>query len=256
MTNKRAPDYSLCWANCLGDCDGGMSQEHLVSECLFDREVNVQGFRWCKNEFKKLPIRTLTSKILCRHHNSALSEVDNAAKHTFDTLAKAYDLMEKRRNIRSRNWAVKYFRTDMLLLERWCLKTLVNINLSNKPGLPIEGNEGNSDKPVEELVKVAFGLDRFKPPMGLYRIVAKGETVDLWDGRINLVTKSWNDKLVGGEFNLWGMHFYLSLIPEPIQWEGANMMRGGMKHWFTTWDRKNRPVKSHLVTFTYPVASK
>jgi hypothetical protein len=246
MTTKKA-NYSQCWANCLGDCDEGMSQEHLVSECLFDSEVNVKGLPWCKNEHKKLPIRILTSKILCRYHNTALSEVDAAAKHTFDTLGAAYDLYERRKAIQARNWTVKYFETDMLLLERWCLKTLININLSNQPGLPIEGD-------LKELVRVAFGLDKFTPPKGLYMMAVKGQKLDLVQGAMNVSTQSMNDKLAGAKFILWGIPFFLNLVPEAIQLNHGqgHLLRGGMKHWFSTWDKKNRPVKSHLVTFTYP----
>jgi hypothetical protein len=174
-----ALDYSRCWANCLGDCDEGMSQEHLVSECLFDSEVNVKGLPWCKDEQKKVPIRTLTSRILCRYHNGALSELDSGAKHTLDTLGEAFDLMRVREKIRARSWTIKYFTTDMLLLERWCLKTLININLNHRPGLPIQGD---SNRPTDELVRVAFGLDRFKPPMGLYMIATEGGRIDLVDG--------------------------------------------------------------------------
>ena len=75
-----------------------MSQEHLVSECLFEGDIKVMGLPWCKNVAKRIRIETLTDNILCRHHNSALSEVDNAAKHTLDTLAEAMDLYERRKN--------------------------------------------------------------------------------------------------------------------------------------------------------------
>lgn len=135
-------DYSKCWANCLGGCSGGMSQEHLISECLYDGEIRVKGLPWCRETEKKITIATLTSGILCRRHNSALSDVDAAAKQTLETLRAAFDLWERRKNIVTRSWTIKYFETNMLLLERWCLKTLININLNSKPGLPVDA-EGN-----------------------------------------------------------------------------------------------------------------
>jgi len=43
-------DYSACWASCLGDCAEGMSDEHLISECLFPSvDIFVQGYSWCKD---------------------------------------------------------------------------------------------------------------------------------------------------------------------------------------------------------------
>ena len=114
-----------------------MSQEHLVSECLYDRSVKVKGLPWCKDDWKFLSIENVTSRILCRQHNTALSEVDDGAKHTLETIGQAFDLFEIRKNIVTRSWSKKYFTTNMLLLERWCLKTLININM-NSSGTPIE----------------------------------------------------------------------------------------------------------------------
>jgi len=252
MTEEKPAEYSECWANCLGDCNQGMSQEHLVSECLYDGEIKVKGLPWCKDTLKTIRIETLTAPLLCRYHNQTLSEVDKAAKQTLNTLREACDLWEKRKNIRTRSWTVKYFTTDMLLLERWCLKTLININLSGKPGLPVYA-VGQSNRPTDELVRIAFGLERFKPPMGLYRVAVTGETlIDVGDGHIHLTTKGRNGRLGGAELKLLGLPFFLSLLPEPIRWEGGHLMRGEMKQWFSTYDLKNRPVKSHLMTFTYP----
>jgi len=251
MTEKKLSDYSECWANCLGDCDGGMSQEHLVSECLFNGNVKVRGLPWCREREKEIGIASLTSGFLCRHHNSALSGLDSASKQTLDTLIEACDLYARRKNIRTRHWTVKYFTTDMLLLERWCLKTLININLSGRPGLPVDA-ECKSNMPTEEWVRIVFGLERFKPPMGLYRVAVNGETLnDLGNGHIHVTTKSRDGRLAAADFRLWGLPFFLSLVNEPIRLEGGHLMRGEHQQWFTTYDLKNRQVNSHLMTFTY-----
>jgi len=206
-------DYSQCWANCLGDCAGVMSQEHLVSECLYDTDIKVKGLPWCQSDWKFLKIGTLTSPILCQHHNHSLSEVDDGAKHTMNTIAQAFALWHVRKPIRARHWSKQYFSTNMLLFERWCLKTLININLNLKPGMPIQDG---SISPTEELVRVAFGRDRFKPPMGLYMMVSdkpENRTIDLIEGEITVQTKSCNDQLSGAEFNMWGFSFLLNLYP-------------------------------------------
>ena len=78
-----------CWANSLGDCDGKISREHTVSESLFKGTyVDVKGFSWCKSEEKRIGLGSLTKKILCEKHNSALSPLDAAASHAFDVLRK------------------------------------------------------------------------------------------------------------------------------------------------------------------------
>lgn len=248
-------DYSQCWANCLGNCAGGMSQEHLVSECLYERDVKVKGLPWCKDDWKFLTIGNITSRILCRHHNSALSVVDGGAKHTLDTIGRAFDLWEVRKTVPTRRWNMQYFETDMLLFERWCLKTLININLNHKPGIPVDP-EGKSTTPTQELVRVAFGLDRFKPPKGLYMMVPdkpEQRTVTLTEGEITIQTNSCNGRLSGAQFNMWGFSFLLNLYPDTLKWSGGQLMRGaGLKHMFQTHDRKRRLVDSHLLTYTYP----
>lgn len=244
------PDYSQCWANCLGDCAEGMSQEHLVSECLFNGAVRVKGLPWCKDEEKTIGKSSLTSRCLCRHHNSRLGdEVDGASLLTLDTLKEAFELWGARKNIVTRNWRLKYFTTDMLLLERWCLKTLININLNLKPGFPIQDG---SNMPTEELVRVAFGLDRFKPPMGLYRAAERGKEYTFTGDGMHIETRGLNDKLCGATFDLWGLPYILHLIQQPLMMDDQILIRGEHKQWFNTRDRRGREVHSHLMTFTYP----
>jgi hypothetical protein len=246
------PIYTACWANCLGDCDGGMSQEHLVSECLYERDVKVKGLPWCKDDWKFLRIANVTARILCRRHNAALSVVDDGAKGTLETIGRAFDLWEVRKNIESRRWTIQYFETDVQLFERWCLKPLININLNNKPGILI----GESTMPTEELVRIAFGMDRFKPPKGLYMMVSdlpENRTVNLIEGEITIQTNSCNERLSGAQFDMWGMRFLLNLYPDTLKWNQGRLIRGaGMKHMFKTRDRKGRLIDSHLLTYTYP----
>ena len=73
---------------------------------------------------------------------------------------------------------------------------------------------------------------------------ANRHNLNLADGRITITTQTMNDKLAGAKFALWGMPFFLNLVPEPIQ---LNLGKGhlighGMKHWFSTRDRKGRIV--------------
>jgi len=166
-------------------------------------------------------------------------------------LREASDLWLRRKDVVTKTWSFKpHYTTDLLLLERWCLKTLINVNLNRKPSLPFDAQ--GSLMPTEGLVKIAFGLERFTPPMGLYRIAVDGDSAEIGDEHIHLVTKSRNDILAAAEFKLWGLPFFLSLVPEPIRRGGGHLMRGQHKQWFCTRDRKQRPVQSHLMTFTYP----
>ncbi len=240
-----------CWAACLGDCGTVGSQEHIISECLYpDQSVKVQGFPWCRDAPKDVGIGSLTQPILCKTHNEQLGvEVDWASRHSLATLGEAFELLTVREKLRSRHWSVKRFETDMHLLERWCLKTLINCN--HQGGLKYL-DDSEPDSPPCELVEVVFGRRRFTDYKGLYMIVEKGSRITLAEGWLHITAKTDKNRLVGGKFILWGVPFYFNLLPTPIRWDGADLMRHGMKHWFQTRDDKGRNVRSHLVTFTYP----
>jgi hypothetical protein len=242
-----------CWAACLGDCGTKGSQEHTISECLYpDQLVMVQGFSWCLDAPKELPSRVLTQQILCEKHNNELgANVDWASKHSRDTLGEAMKLYEIRKSILARRWTIQYFETNMYLLERWCLKTLINVN--NQTGWNYT-DDSEPDSPPSELVEFVFGRRRFDDHKGLYVIAQRGATHEMNDGWLRITPKTTceNPRLVGATFWLWGFPFYLSLMPEKIAWEGADLMRGEVKWWFQTRDDKTREVKSHRLTFIYP----
>ena len=140
----------------------------------------------------------------------------------------------------------------MLLLERWCLKTLLNINLNLKPGWPIDGDSPN---PTQELVRIAFGVERFKRPLGLYLIVSdkpEERTIDLIEGKISIQTHTVNDRLSGATFDMWGMIYLLNLYPDELKVNGGKLLgRGGMDYKFHTHDDRGRLVLSHVLTYTY-----
>ena len=147
---------------------------------------------------------------------------------------------------------VKHFKTSMLLLERWCLKTLINVNLNLKPGWPIDGDSPN---PTDELVGIAFGIERFKRPLGLYLIVSdqpEQRTIDLMEGEITIQTETMNDRLSGARFNMWGLTYLLNLYPDELKVNGGQLLgRGGMDHKFQTNDDKRRWVLSHVLKYEY-----
>jgi hypothetical protein len=44
-----------CWAWSLGDCGGGISREHDVSQSVFpDQSIFVQGMDWCLDKAKEI----------------------------------------------------------------------------------------------------------------------------------------------------------------------------------------------------------
>jgi len=201
-----------CWAAAIGGCDEKMSREHIVSHCLFnDNEILVQGFPWCRDKPKAIGIANLVAKILCKKHNSDLSELDSAALGAFNVFREAIRMNEVRGRLKPSHWTIKRFTIDGPRLERWFLKTLINLSFD---GLWTIGPDSTKEgRPSKSLVEIAFGLREFDKWAGLYIVGEAGETIDSMD-RVNCTPLTDGLRLVAGLFVFRGYRFYLNLLPE------------------------------------------
>jgi hypothetical protein len=208
-----------CWAAPLGDCDQKISREHLVSECLFESDqLMVQGFDWCLNEPKSIGLSSLVRKNLCRKHNSRLSDLDSAALHAFNVFRKSIDLNHVREKIkRPPLWNVKRLKIDGPLLERWFLKTLINVCSGEKWRIGLGSHRKGT--PSKELVEIAFGLRCFTNGGGLYITSRAGEQIDSMD-RVSVQPLTEAENVAAGRFNFRGYRFFLSLVPEKFNMDG------------------------------------
>src|SRR5437899_4193107 len=178
MANNGVSAVKGCWAACLGDCEGGISGEHYVSQCLFtDSMLTVQGFHWCKDAPRTVGIASLTNKMLCREHNSRLSELDSAMLKATQVFCEAQDLIESRKAYRNRHWNIKEFRLDGPLMERWFLKTLINVSYEGDKFIGIDSPQLGA--PSKELVEVVFGLRKFDQFGGMHTLAEVGENIQV-----------------------------------------------------------------------------
>ncbi len=200
-----------CWAGSLGNCGGGISHEHYVSRCLFpDQAIFVQGLDWCLDRPKEVRIETLTGKILCRDHNTALSELDAAAGRAFDSIRDFAMMKTDREKMPYLSWGPKQFTIDGPKLERWCLKTLLNFSFNRQLTIGL-GTHDAGTVPIS-LVRIAFGLEEFTDGRGLYTAFRQNETFNL-EHRFGYTAKAHGTNLAMGAFHLYGFRFYLNLIP-------------------------------------------
>jgi hypothetical protein len=202
-----------CWAASLADCDQKITREHVVSQCLFESdEITVQGFHWCLKEPKIIGLSNLVAKILCKKHNSDLSEVDSAALNAFNVFRQAIHLNDVRAKIeRTSIWNIKRFEIDGPRLELWFLKTLVNLSFGRE--WTIGAGSHPEGTVSEELVKIAFGMHKFGNGAGLYIVARAGDQIDSMD-RVNFTPMTEGKNLVAGRFNFRGYTFFLSLLPQ------------------------------------------
>lgn len=200
-----------CWANILGNCGDKISREHLISKGIFaDRSFRVKGFSWCKNEYKNVGIEAITRKCLCTTHNNLLTDVDNEGVRLFQVLDKIAELSSASREpTGTGNDDLHVFNGN--LLERWFLKTLINVSYNSNHHL---GEFGEiTGRPHEYLVHVAFGKVPFSHYMGLYSLVLDGHK-GVSRSQISITPVIKNNEIIGGAvFSFRGMDFFLSLTP-------------------------------------------
>jgi hypothetical protein len=187
-----------------------------VSGGLWTPLVDVQGLAWCKDVPKRIGKASLTQKTLCRDHNSGLSDVDTEGKRLFVAIGDAADLAYRRnRQVPHRRWKPVRFAVDGPLVERWFLKTTINIAIAQQS----KANWALTDAPVREvprlLVDVAFGRSTFVKPMGLYTVIApSGEKIN-FEGSMSFAPLLKSDRIVGGIFTLRGLRYLIYFASEP-----------------------------------------
>lgn len=187
-----------CWAAPCGGCGDGPSREHLLSSCLFpDGVVRVKGFDWCKDETKTVGVNGLGRQILCKKHNSALSDTDAEAK-------KSVGLFQQ--SVQAGSGLVANNRVDGHILERWLLKTAINTAYGGKWHIGVGMHGSIPGLPPPYLIDVAFGKLPFSHKMGAYFLFPKKEK--LHDPGAILSFPLAKDGCIGG--------FYFELRTQPI----------------------------------------
>jgi hypothetical protein len=199
-----------CWAKTLGDCGGGISREHSISECVYpDQKVIVSGFDFCKDAPKEMHINSLTAKILCRDHNSRLGqEVDHVGGDLFKSVRAFTEHRNRQAEYPSVNWTQRHYKIDASRLERWFLKIMIGIGFSGS--LTIGSGDLEAGVIPPKLVRIAFGLEQFSLGQGMYVAFRDKETFQLED-RFRYTAKAIEQNLRMGYFLIHGLRFYLNL---------------------------------------------
>lgn len=142
-----------CWANSLGRCDKS-SGEHVFSGSIFKAgcscPILIEGVQRIRQG--QATRSAEKSNILCRYHNSLLSPLDETigrvARFQADT------------NEESFNGSLMI---EGELLERWLLKTVVNVAAAGWIG-PMKW------VPSDDVVQAIFGQAKLPPRIGLYSV--------------------------------------------------------------------------------------
>jgi hypothetical protein len=169
----------------------------------------VQGFPWCRKSAKEIGISGLTAKILCKHHNNALSSIDDAGQEFFATLREMRRLANVRAKLKPGPWKVVKYLVDGPPVERWFLKTLINICCDRE--YPIGSSSTVPGQPSDELVRIAFGRQSFTDLAGLHFVVRTGMQANSTDSVSFSPILKPRMHIEGGVFGFRGLRLLLFL---------------------------------------------
>src|SRR5207245_9876292 len=95
---------------------------------------------------------------------------DNEAVKSAEALPESFILLQVRHSLKPRRWTFTKFLIDGPRMERWFLKTLINVAY-------------HTDSPIEDnpLVEIAFGKKSFEPHAGLYVVYDPPEKRQIFD---------------------------------------------------------------------------
>ncbi len=190
-----------CWAQTIGGCDE-KSLEHYVTKSIFSSDiVKVKGLPWCKEE-KQLGLAGLGRHILCRRHNSLLSPLDSEAVKLMQALKYAVELRDLRSKYKAQRWSVHRKFIDGKILEKWFLKTLINLSYDESEKYVV---------PLNKLASICYGHSFFERPMGLYMTASKGDKITIDETFSMAPIWKNNSILVGGNFEYAGFKFVLAM---------------------------------------------
>jgi hypothetical protein len=214
-----------CWAKALGDCAGGMTAEHIISEALFEgKELGIKGMHWCREEHRFIGKANFTSNMLCRKHNNDLSEIaDRPGIAAFAILRSVAAIARNRADMLKMGlWVGRFDDIEHAIdgtgFERWLLKTLINMEIAGRHGLPV-GRYAGSAVAEPELVEIAFGRKSFRDKAGLYFAGFHQETINMDEHvqYVSWISEDQDHRYVGvGAFVFHGLRFFVCLEPEGL----------------------------------------
>lgn len=192
-----------CWAKSFSKCDGKISREHVLSRSVLAEDDSSGPITVTRSggEAFQASIESLTSKILCAHHNSALSNLDEEAGKLSIALRHAMNSPHVPRQVK----------VDANLFERWLLKTLINSVVSGFSNIA-KSSPRNQSPVSKEMIEIAFGSKQFRGCAGAY-FVGKNDLGAVYDTEFHFIPlfSAPHRAVVGMLFRFRNMWFLLWL---------------------------------------------
>jgi hypothetical protein len=173
-------------------------------------DVEISGFAFLKGETRTIAGERLLAKMLCKHHNTALSPLDAAAGHFYKVLSAFNERGLMRAQGARKRGGIDMYEVDGPLVERWMLKTVINLMFDTDDEVEYGW------RPPEMWVRCAFGASVFPVKCGFYLLEGEGVSRISQHSTISILprTRSARDgTLIGGQFRLANLQFVLAMEP-------------------------------------------
>ena len=191
----------------LGSCGGKLSKEHVVSQSVLHviadhGEVMVGGSPFTTGEeLASIGVNSLVCKCLCQVHNSALHRLDTAAKSFFSDFRSCF----------SPGGDQNDYVVSGHDIERWLLKTLKALSLSNylrMDGSALSGSFYTAIRILDLLDKI----DAWPKGSGLYCANTVGDITKSYNRFQIAPMPNQDGDLCGLWANIIGVSFILLLV--------------------------------------------
>lgn len=199
-----------CYASALESCGGGMSREHPVSHDITRQmsQVLVTGPRFLRpGETKQLP-DGIKSWILCKKHNSVLSDLDAEASTFYRSTSAILD---------PRTDPIGPLMFNGLRLERWALKMMIGIVMA-KIARPAEVDAPDWT-PSLHWLRILFAKDPMPASWGLFMrvpVTPPPRTVARAVEQTTIVDST--GVPIGSDLEIAGVKFRI-VMADPDEWD-------------------------------------
>lgn len=223
------PRTDGCWANVLDDCQGPLTGEHTPSAAVWPgvegqqnrrgrlrQHVDVRGTGRHAQADRRRTVRRLTRPILCDFHNPATNVLDTTAGQLARAIDEFIEERENRLRMPHRNWDARTIEVDGRMLERWFLKSIINMEFNC--GLPIGDPNERAGWPTRALVEMVFGRCLVRPPYGLFLVDDPGRRFTLGrdEFRFSSLVGPAGTHIICGLLEFRGLMFGVNLTNVPL----------------------------------------
>lgn len=183
---------------------------------------------------KEVGVNAITAHVLCARHNHALSPTDDGQAEAIRAIRAIRRQRDTWITSRFRGAAILHRVIDGELLERWLLKTAINLTVTyNSTNLIAESIEPG--RPPLRLVEAAFGIRPLGGAAGLHGFMSVGEsTHDA--GQFIFQPFSNGSRTLGASAHFGGVRF---LITFPLESQLA-----GVRHAFPSSENPIRHLRA------------